>query len=286
LENEILLGARSYFRENDYTEVIVPHITMATGSCENINTLFHIDYWGREVYLSQTGQLYLETLIDRYRKVYCVSPSFRAEPRVDERHLTEFTLLEIELDTNFNGLLKEIENIFYYMLVGLKDKYGHLQLPPYPRITYERACNILDIEYGSDISSSQEKKLIETHDNKPLFLTHFPIHMKFFNMKRNGNVVNSADLIIPYGGECVGAAEREHEYNELRDRLVTSDMFKQLNNRGKGIDEFRWYLDYYKKHRILHSGCGIGLSRVVQYILKESDIRKCTTYPINREMVW
>jgi len=115
--------------------------------------------------------------------------------------------------------------------------------------------------------------------------------MKFFNMLIDDDpvldMVKSADLIVPYGGECVGAAEREFKFERLKQRLTDSVMFKQLQKQGKGIEEFDWYLDYYKeKNRLPHAGCGIGLSRVVQYVLKEKDIRNCVTYPTNRESVW
>ncbi|MBU0530722.1 MAG: hypothetical protein KKC05_03535, partial [Nanoarchaeota archaeon] len=88
IEAELLRGARAYFDANGFTEVVVPHITRATGSCENMDTLFGLDFFGRQAYLRQTGQLYLESFVPRLGRVFCVGPSFRAEPSVDERHLT------------------------------------------------------------------------------------------------------------------------------------------------------------------------------------------------------
>jgi len=291
IENYLLIGARKYFIDNNYIEINVPHLTNATGSCENMDTLFSINCFGNQVFLAQTGQLYLETLVDTYNKVYCLSPSFRAEPRVDNRHLIEFPLLEIEINKNFDKLLLEIENIFHSMFSYIQKKTGrfnHLQLPPYKKIKYKDAIDELNLEWGEDISSVNENKLLNKYD-QPFFLTHFPIEMKFFNMKQNSKnkrIVNSADLILPYGGESVGAAEREHEYQQLKYRLITSIMFKQLKDKGKGIEDFKWYLDYYKDPRILHSGCGIGLTRVVQYVMENTDIRNCITYPVNKEIIW
>jgi len=290
----LLRGARRYLVDSDYTEVTVPHLTLATGSCENLNTLFGLDYWGRKTFLAQTGQLYLETLVDEFEKVYCLGPSFRAEPKVDSRHLTEFPLLEIELVTDLKGLLKEIENLFTSMFKQVLDsklsQFSHLQLPPYLKYKYSEAVNALNLEWGDDISAENEQKLIRGF-GRPLFITHYPKEMKFFNMKADDNpvldMVKSADLIVPYGGECVGAAEREYQYTQLKQRLINSVMFKQLQKQGKGIEEFSWYLDYYKeKDRMPHAGCGIGLSRVIQYVLKEKDIRHAVTYPTNRERVW
>jgi asparaginyl-tRNA synthetase len=84
-------------------------------------------------------------------------------------------------------------------------------------------------------------------------------------------------------GEAVGAAEREQRYEKLYQRLIDSSMFKQLIARGGSIDDFRWYLDFYKEHKALHSGCGIGLNRVTQFVLGSDDIRTTTAFPMNRE---
>ena len=101
IESAVLAAARRYFGKECFTEVTVPHITQVTGACENIDTLFELDYFGESGYLVQTGQLYLEALIDKLGKVYCIGPSFRAEPDIDERHLTEVTLVEIEVPGDF-----------------------------------------------------------------------------------------------------------------------------------------------------------------------------------------
>jgi len=291
IESLLLTGARQFFINNNYTEVNVPHLTNATGSCENMDTLFTLNWNNNKIFLAQTGQLYLETLVDNFGKVYCLSPSFRAESKIDNRHLIEFPLLEIEIKQSFEGLLTEIENIFESMfgyLIEKTKKYHHLILPPYPRIKYQEVIDYLEIDWGSDITREYEQQLIRNY-NKPFFLTHFPIEMKFFNMKKNSkdsSIVNSADLILPFGGEAVGAAEREHEYSELISRLTNSIMYQQLLKQEKGLKDFNWYLDYYKSSRSLHSGCGIGLTRVVQYVTKNNDIRNCATYPVNKELIW
>jgi len=109
IESSLLRGARKYFEENNFIEVAVPHITKATGSCENVATMFELDYFGLKRYLSQTAQLYLEVLTPFLERVWCIGPSFRAEPRADERHLTEFTLVELEFAGDFAELLAHIE---------------------------------------------------------------------------------------------------------------------------------------------------------------------------------
>jgi asparaginyl-tRNA synthetase len=123
-------------------------------------------------------------------------------------------------------------------------------------------------------------------DGIPTFITHYPEKIKFFNMRRNKNnpdVVNSADLILPFGGEAVGSAEREYDYELLCNKLLKSEMYKRLAEKGKNINDFKWYLELVKKHSIQHSGCGIGLNRVTQFILGSHDIRTSTAYPMNAE---
>jgi aspartyl/asparaginyl-tRNA synthetase len=101
--------------------------------------------------------------------------------------------------------------------------------------------------------------------------------------EKNPDIVNSADLILPFSGEAVGAAEREYNYELLHEKLLKSEMYKRLKEKGKTIGDFKWYMDLIKTHSIQHAGCGIGLNRVTQFILGCDDIRLSTAYPMNAE---
>ena len=278
----------------------VPHITRATGSCENIYTLFGLNYFGEQAYLSQTGQLYLEALTPFLSKVWCVGPSFRAEDRVDGRHLTEFTLLELEFKGDFEQLLSETESVVCAMTgelvrseeaqaLGVEIEWLKDISRPFKRITYSEAVELLSregVKWGDDLQSRHERMLVDTLGGKPLFITHYPKSMKFFNMiedEKDPRVVKSADLILPHSGEAVGAAEREYRHDRLVERLMSSNMMKMLIQRGGSAKDFDWYLDFYKKHGIPHSGCGIGVNRITQFALASDDIRAATVYPMNRE---
>ena len=297
IEAAMLRAARRYFETQDFTEVTVPHITRVTGACENIDTLFELDYFSETAYLVQTGQLYLEALIPKLGNVFCIGPSFRAEPDIDERHLTEFTLVEIEFPGDFNQLLVHIENILHTMIQAAAECADELRLlsldanrlrlitKPFKRITYTDAVEKLqqlgtEIKWGDDLKGMHEKTLA---GSAPLFITHYPEKIKFFNMRRNGSLVNSCDLILPHSGEAVGAAEREHDYEQLIEKLEKSSMYRQLLEKGKSIKDFEWYLNIVKEHPIQHSGCGIGLNRVMQFILESDDIRASTAFPMNKE---
>jgi len=301
IEAALLKGARDYFIKTGFIEVNAPHITKATGSCENIDTLFGLSYFGVKGYLSQTQQLYLEAMIPRLKKVWCIGPSFRAEPEADNRHLTEFPLLEIEFEGDFNELLEHIENTICNMIgetlkeekllkeIGIDTERLKSVKKPFKKITYDEAVKKVGLEWGSDLKSKHEKMLVEMYGNQPLFITHFPKPIKFFNMRENdfrSDIVNSTDLILPGSGEAVGAAEREYRYEKLKERLKNSEMMKKLEARGGGMQDFQWYLDCVKNNGIkLHSGCGIGLNRVTQFVLGADDIRKCTVFPLNSETI-
>ena len=304
IESSLLKGARKYFEEHGFIEVVVPHLTKATGACENVTTMFELDYFGQKGYLSQTAQLYLEVLMPFLGKVWCIGPSFRGEPCADERHLSEFTLIELEFAGNFKELLEHIEGTISSMInYVLNEREKELQLlnvnmerlrkirRPFEKITYTEAVGLLaeyGVKWGDDLKSHHEKTLVQIHGNVPLFVTHFPKDIKFFNMRENDEnpaIVNSADLLLPMSGEAVGSAEREYRYDKLHQRLINSTMFKQLVEKGGSIDEFKWYLEFYRRQGILHSGCGIGLNRVTQFALGIDDIRATTAFPLNKESI-
>lgn len=306
IESALLRGARRYLEEAGFVELLPPHITKATGACENIHTMFELDYFGERAYLSQTGQLYLEALAPYLEKVCCVVKSFRAEPDVDERHLTEFTLIELEFVGSLEELIRHAERTITAMIqealgkarpelefLGADIDYLETIRPPFERLTYTEAVELLrdeGVEWGDDLKSSHEKKIVSYLGNRPVFVTHYPKAIKFFNMRQNPfnpNVVNSVDLLLPYSGEALGGAEREYEPDVLLERLRGSTMLKLLIEKGGSEEDFEWYIDLYRHGaRRPHAGCGIGLNRVTQFVLGLEDIRATTLYPMNREALW
>ena len=322
IESSILEGATTACRNGGYQHVIIPHLTRATGACENFSTLFSTDIFGKTAYLNQTGQLMLEAFLSKFPKTFCFGSSFRKEIKADERHLIEFPLFEIELiDCNLDQLQEEVSKIFAGMFTDVKKNCGkelerlgismeHLEslMPPYKTMTYKDAVNSLSefgVKFGDDLKSKHEEELVKRNNGKPLFITHYPQEIKFFNMRlvRDDNsVVHSMDLLMPYSGEAVGAAEREEDYEILMQRLKNSDMFglmKEEIKKEKGFEEhseeklgeegmkrFEWYTNIIRKHPLKHAGCGIGINRVTQALLQTKDIRHSTAYPLNRETVF
>jgi asparaginyl-tRNA synthetase len=279
----------NYFDREGFVKVRAPFMSEGIGSCENPKTLFGVDYLGKKTYLRQSAQLYLEMYMPALTKVWCEGPSFRAEQKKDHRHLSEFNLYEFEFCGNFEQLLILIENLFSE-IIGHVHTHAEKQLlqlgvnidelssmkPPYPRVTYEKAVEVLGLEWGSDLRSEHEKALVKMYGFKPLFVMLFPKQMKFFNMKvkqEDDSVVNSVDLILPFSGEAVGGAEREFHYDAVKERLLESAMLRIFKDRGVDIDSFEPYLNHLKTEgSVLHSGCGIGIERVLQFLISSSNI--------------
>lgn len=324
LERQVIRSMRNWLEKAGFFEIYPPKIVRASGACENIDTLFEVSvdenfYWFKSkrphrAFLSQTAQLYLEALVPYLGKVYSVGPSFRAEPGNDDRHLTEFTMLEIEFAGNFQKLLSYIEKIIYRVVKDILNlpmkikKELNLKAESlkrlkkvksvFPKITYERAIKILGLTFGSDIKSKEEQMLVKKFGDQPLFITHYPNPLfnhgkeieveKFFNMipdPKNPKYVLSADLILPIGGEAVGAAQRVHKFEELKWRLKNSKMFKRLVKKGGNLDDFEWYLEKVREKSVPHSGCGFGISRILKFIRGAEDIKKVVAFPSNQENI-
>ena len=324
LEGQVIRSMRNWLERASFFEIFPPKIVRASGSCENVDTLFEVSVnenlcWFKSekphrAYLSQTAQLYLESFTPYLGKVFTVGPSFRAEPGNDTRHLTEFTMLEIEFAGNFRRLLRHIERMIYKVIkdvlelsstkkkeLGLKEKdIQRLKKvkPVFPKITYKKATEILGLPFGNDISWKNEQKLIGRFGGQPLFITHFPNPLyahgreieveKFFNMipdPKNPKYVLSADLILPFGGEAVGAAQRVHRLEELKWRLKNSRMFKRLGKKGGGVEDFEWYFERMKEKAVPHSGGGFGIARILKFIKGEENIKKAITFPSNQETI-
>lgn len=324
LERQVIKSMRNWLEEAGFFEIFPPKIVKASGACENIDTLFEIGvngnfYWFNpknpcRAYLSQTAQLYLESFTPYLKKVYTVGPSFRAEPGNDERHLTEFTMLEIEFAGGFKELLEYIEKMIFKVVndvlklpneekreIGLtNESINRLEKikPVFPKITYNEAMKILNLPFGSDISWKNEQKLMGEFGGQPLFITHFPNPLynhekeieveKFFNMipdPENQKYVLSADLILPFGGEAVGSAQRVHKLEELKWRLENSRMFKRLKNKGGGLKDFEWYFQRMEEKSVPHSGGGLGIARILKFLKGEENIKEVITFPSNQEIL-
>ena len=307
INSYVAQGCEEYLKNQSFLRVFPNHFTNVTGACENVNTLYEVNYDRPEkVFLSQSAQLRLEALTHNHGKVYCWLTSFRKETDADGRHLTEFPLLELERKGNLDDLLNDIElTIKSGIDFALKhceqdfEKIGRkiqdLKYFKIDRVTYEKAIEFLnkngypDLKFGDDLKHEHELKIADNFG--AIFITHYPKEIKFFNMENNNEdprVVNSADLILPFSGESAGCASRQTEPEIIKEKLVNSDMYRILVEQlGLSIKDFHWYIDFHKENNVEpHAGTGIGFARVMQYILGQSDIRPSITYPTDAKTVW
>jgi asparaginyl-tRNA synthetase len=287
---EVLRAFREFFDREDVLEMTPPILTgnAAEGGAE----AFRFDYFGRPGFLSQTAQLYLEALLFPHERVYALTPSFRAEKSRTPRHLTEFLNLEAELAwCDFAGLLDFIERmmvaVFHAVAERRPKELTSLGRPPgellairapFERIRYAEAIDRLTklgfpVHFGSDLGTAEERALtLESH--APLFVTHYPRELKAFYMlwsTDDPRTVEAADLLGPEGyGEIVGASARETDIAHLKQRIVEI---------GANVEDYEWYLDLRRHGNIPHAGFGLGVERVLRWMLRREHIRDTTPFP-------
>jgi len=304
----MMRGARKYCEEQGFVTIHnMPHIVGVTGACENTDTLFTLDWYdGKKMFLPQSNQLYIEMLTQAVDggRVCGEIQSFRKELNADNRRLAQFTLFEIEHLGDLDELLGHLAGIVRTAANEVAAKcakelalFGRnaedLKDLTFKRMTYADAIERLkpegfpDLQWGDDLGAEEEGRLTELEG--PIFITHYPADIKFFNMRNNDGdprVVNSSDLLLPLSGESAGSAEREFDGAKLRHKLETSSMLAGLIRQGMKLEDFEWYLSFHEEHDVkLHSGAGVGMARVAQFILGQTDIRECVPFLINRDNV-
>lgn len=258
----VLKGFRDHFFDNGYTEVTPPALVQT--QCEGGSTLFGLDYYGEPAYLTQSSQLYLETVLPSLNKVCTIAPSFRAEKSLTRRHLSEYTHVEAELPfIQFEDLLEAIEDMIIDTLhraMQVKDiaRYvaemnPNFQIPqkPFKRMTYEDAIAWLaahDVvndetgkpyEFGEDIPEKPERFMTDTI-GVPILLTHFPTAIKSFYMKKapgRQDITESVDVLMPNVGEIVGGSMRISDLTEL---------MKGYEREGIDPSPYYWFTDQRK----------------------------------------
>jgi asparaginyl-tRNA synthetase len=236
---------------------------------------------------------------------------FRLTEEEFDCSLAEMTRENYDEDKMFEALLKHIQKTVQSMIKKVlvdneeilkktykrdTDKLEETGADDFLRIDYEKAIELLNkngyrnLKFGDDLKADHEAKIVKLLNKGkelPVFITKYPKEIKFFNMKvytKNPRVVLSADLIFPYAGEGTGSAVREHEFEKLKNRLLTSTMYRLHQERGGKYEDFAWYLEIMKSKRTMpHAGYGAGNDRIVQYILGENDIRNASLFSLLNE---
>ena len=308
-----------YFQNNGYVYVHTPIITCADceGSAEmfKLTTLdleknlpktedgltdFSNDLFGKEAYITGSGQLHGETFAASFGKIYTFGPTLRSENSNTKTHANEFWMIEPEISfCDLEELMDIEEECLKYIVEkvlercpeeinfcdqfiekGLKDKLNKLLNSSFVRIDHKDVIDILkkadrkwefEPDYGEDLAKEHEKYITE-YFNGPVFVKNWPKDIKSYYMKLNpdGKTVAAVDLEVPGAGEIMGGSQREENYETL---------IKLMNEKNIKTDPLYWYLDLRRYGSNVHSGFGLGFERLLMYLTGMENIRDVIPFP-------
>jgi asparaginyl-tRNA synthetase len=308
-----------FFHENGFFWVNTPIITSSdaegAGALFRVSTLdlanlprtdkgavdFSQDFFGREAFLTVSGQLNVEAYCLALTKVYTFGPTFRAENSNTSRHLAEFWMIEPEIafaDLSDNATLAErlIKYVFEALLAeraedlaffdefvekGLVAKLEGIVASEFLRMDYGEAISVLErakqkfefpVKWGIDLQSEHERYLTETHAKKPVIVMNYPKDIKAFYMRLNddGRTVAAMDVLAPGIGEIVGGSQREERLAVLDARMDEHEIDKE---------HYGWYRDLRRYGTVPHAGFGLGFERTLAYCTGLANVRDAIPFP-------
>jgi asparaginyl-tRNA synthetase len=311
------MAIHEYFQSHGYVYVHTPLIT--TTDCEGSDQMFKVttldlnnlpikegsvdmskDLFGKQAYITGTGQLHGEAFALAFKKIYTFGPTFRTENSNTKVHANEFWMIEPEIAfCDLEGLMNieeemlksvvnyvldkcesEIEFLDKFVEKGLKEKLTKLVNSDFVRISHHDVIDILKSakvkweftpSYEDDIAKEHEKYITE-YFNCPVFITNWPKDIKAWYMKLNddGKTVAAVDLEVPGAGELMGGSEREADYDKLRSRM------KEMNVQYEPVE---WFCNLRKFGGCYHSGFGMGFERLLIYLTGVENIRDVIPFP-------
>ncbi len=293
---EIIKAARDFFDDRGFTLTDPPIITPA--ACEGTTTLFPVDYFDEQAFLTQSGQLYVEATAMALGKVYSFGPTFRAEKSKTRRHLTEFWMVEPEVAyATLDDVMELAEGLISFIVKRcLERRRTDLQTigrdisklekiePPFPRISYDDAVKNLQeghakgvleskFEWGGDLGSPDETYLSAQFE-KPVMVHRYPAKVKAFYMEpdpQRPELALCVDVLAPEGyGEIIGGSQRMASHDLLLQRI---------HEHGLPEEAFKWYLDLRKFGSVPHGGFGMGIERAVAWICGLEHVRETIPFP-------
>lgn len=319
VRNCICRSIHDFFQEEGFLYVHTPIITTSdcegAGQMFRVTTLdlenvpvndkgkvdYALDFFDRPAYLTVSGQLEGEIYACALGKIYTFGPTFRAENSNTSRHLAEFWMIEpemafYELPDNMDLAERFLKRIFSDALQRCAEDMEFFNLridnsiletlqgilaSQFERLTYTEAIDILQksgqkfdfpIEWGTDLQSEHERYLCEQHFKSPVILYDYPRSIKPFYMHVNDDekTVRAMDVLVPKVGEIIGGSQREARLDVLQQRMIE----QHLNP-----EEYWWYLELRKFGTVPHSGFGLGLERVVQFVTGMTNIRDVIPFP-------
>ena len=303
VRNGIAQAVHRYFDEHGFVWVNTPIITAS--DCEGAGELFRVShdaptpFFGRDTFLTVSGQLNVESYCLALGKAYTFGPTFRAENSNTSRHLAEFWMIEPEiafadlddLADLAEDFLKSIcrsvlerhadDMAFFQQRIapGVIERLEQMIDSRFARIDYGDAVDVLTscgetfefaIEWGLDLQSEHERYLTERHVGGPVVVTNYPEDLKAFYMRRNddGRTVAAMDVLVPGVGEIIGGSQREERLDVLDARIDEA-----------AKEDLWWYRDLRRYGSVPHAGFGLGLERLVLYVTGMDNIRDAIPFP-------
>jgi asparaginyl-tRNA synthetase len=290
IRHEVVQAIRDFFDGRGFTLTDAPIFTPS--ACEGTSNLFETKFFDESMYLSQSGQLYMEATAAAMGKVYCFGPTFRAEKSKTRRHLIEFWMVEPEVAFNdmYDNMELAEQFVEYIVQRTLKNRPDELKVlerdpaklevikGPFPRLHYSEAAVIVKKEndlfnIGDDFGGTDET-IISSRFDKPVFVHHYPSAVKAFYMKEDPKEPGysmGCDLLATEGyGELIGGGQRE----ESIEKLLT-----KIKEHGLNEKDFQWYLDLRRYGSFPHSGFGLGVERAVGWICGVPHVRETIPFP-------
>ena len=308
-----------YFHERGYYWINTPIITASdaegAGDMFRVSTLdmtnlprtdkgdidYSQDFFGRETFLTVSGQLNVEGYCLAMSNVYTFGPTFRAENSNTSRHLAEFWMVEPEIAFADLSQLADVAEeflkyIFRTVLEECPDDMAFFakRIEPeaierlekfiesdFVRIDYEEAIEILrasgkkfeyPAEWGLDLQTEHERYLTEQHFSAPVVVMNYPTEIKAFYMRLSddGRTVAALDVLAPGIGEIIGGSQREERMDVIERRMDELDLDKE---------HYDWYLDLRRYGTVPHAGFGLGFERLINYITGMTNIRDVIPFP-------
>lgn len=291
-----------YLYKEGFVQIHTPFLTSCDG--EGAGEVFRLkteEFFGKESYLTVTGQLHVEPFAQALRKVFAFGPSFRAEDSNTPRHAAEFWQVEPEIAfCDLQELMDVIEALCKHIIrfcleeareelefferflePGLIEKLEQNLSTDFARISYHDAVKLLiesgekfqiPASYETPIQTEHERYLAGEIFQKPVFVTDYPKEQKAFYMYLNDDekTVAATDLLFPKLGEIVGASQREDRLDVLK---------RRISECGLQQEDYEWYCDLRRYGSCTHSGFGLGVERMLRYITGVENIRDVIAYP-------
>jgi len=308
-----------FFHEQGYFWIHTPIITAS--DCEGAGEMFRIstldmlnipknaqgqidfskDFFGKETFLTVSGQLNLEAYCMAMSKVYTFGPTFRAENSNTSRHLAEFWMIEPELafatlddicelsqqmlrylcKAVLNERADDMDFFNQFVAPGCIERIAHIADSEFAIMTYTDAIKTLEqskhsfefpVSWGLDLQSEHERYLAEIHCKKPVIITNYPQEIKGFYMRLNDDekTVAAMDVLAPGIGEIIGGSQRQERLDILDRRMDECNLNKEI---------YQWYRDLRRYGTVPHAGFGLGFERLVSYVTGVANVRDVIPFP-------